>query len=151
MLKNITLLLLLTWGLQAQTTALKYAFNDPALKSTAAQLADRLKDESIHLALLENSELFIKDGGLTGVKMGYIELYGLNATELHGVIFGIWPMLDRAKAGEDGALREALSELGLELIGTKFLNNRTLLVVAHPRSFQRLSSGAQQIIRATLP
>jgi hypothetical protein len=137
--------------LLAQTTVIKYAFNDSALKRPANHLARTLEAYDVHLALLDDGELFKGDGGLVGLKMGYIELYSLNATELHGVIFGIWPMLSAAKNGDDRPLRSALDELGFELIGTRFERNRTLITLAHPRRFSALPSQVQRAIMDNLP
>ncbi len=149
--RSIVLLCLLAWPLLAQTTVLKYAYNDAALAPGAKALSHALKAHDIHLALLDDGELFKGDGGLVGLKMGYIELYSLNAIELHGIISGIWPMLESAKNGDSTALEAALGELGFELVGTRFERNRTLITLAHPRRLAALDSATQILIRQKLP
>ena len=76
---------------------IKYAVDDKTLINSAHKTASLLQKSNIHLGMIENSEIFIGDGGLTALKMGYIEIYAANATELQYIIKSIWPKLENAK------------------------------------------------------
>lgn len=115
----------------------KYAVNDKKLINNAHKTAEVLKKQNIHFGVIENSEMFVADGGLTALKMGYIELYSANATELQYIIKSIWPKLEKAKNGDQSLIRSDLENFGFTLINIKYLDKKTLLILGNKKFFDR--------------
>ncbi|GHV01046.1 hypothetical protein AGMMS49521_0360 [Campylobacterota bacterium] len=139
-MKKIALFLIFFQLLFCAEIVLKYGINDQELFATADKAAIELKLDGIHLGVIKKSEMLNGDGGLTALKLGYIELYALNAKDLQYVIKNIWQKLDSAKKGKSNELKSDLNALGFELIKLHFFNKKTVMILGNRAAIERLDT-----------
>lgn len=129
---------------------IKYAFNDNELTKSAIKTQEILSKNGVHFSLIQNSQMLANDGALVALKMGYIELYAANAIEFQYVIKSVWVKLEAAKKGDLSQIRDELKEFGFELISIKFLDKKTLLVLANSRAVSKLDQKIVELIRQNI-
>ena len=136
--------------LYSDELVIKYAVNQKELFENAYKTQQLLKSQNTHLGVIKNSDMLIGDGGLTALKMGYIELYAADAKELQFVITSVWVKLESAKNGNENDIREALKKLGFELIKIYYFNNKTVMIIANSSAALKLDSIKRKILEKNL-
>ena len=136
--------------LYSDELVIKYAVNQKELFENAYKTQQLLKSQNTHLGVIKNSDMLISDGGLTALKMGYIELYAADAKELQFIITSVWVKLESAKNGNENDIREALKKLGFELIKIYYFNNKTVMIIANSSAVSKLDSTKRKILEKNL-
>ncbi|MDR0746944.1 MAG: hypothetical protein LBE89_03510 [Helicobacteraceae bacterium] len=135
---------------EAGEAALKYALSDSELAKKAEKAAEILRENGVHLGAIVDSEMFAGEGGLAALKMGYIDLYAANASDLQYAIGSLWTKLETAKKGDLGEIRKSLHHLGFELIAVHFFSKKTVVILANKNSFDKLDAAVQRILLESL-
>jgi TRAP-type C4-dicarboxylate transport system substrate-binding protein len=135
---------------KAGELTLKYAINDEELAEKAEKAGEILREDSVYLGVIVKSEMFAGESGLAALKMGYIDLYAANASDLQYAINSIWTKLEKAKKSDFEEIKKSLRYLGFELIAIRFFKKKTVMILANKQSFDSLNAAIQQILLESL-
>jgi hypothetical protein len=98
------------------------------------------------LGLIEKSDMFIGDGGLAALKMGYIDILATNAQTLQYILPSVWVKLKSAKNGDNRPLNEELAKLGFTLIKVKFFKDKTIVILTNASAFSQMPADRKAIL-----